>query len=154
MCWSRGLAISVWRSLAGLSVCLSVWAVRDVSTPNVGSGVEAGWREKEIRLRLRATLCDGGDQSAADAARIRPSPRPTGVWPSGGTSVRCVSRGESGPLKNYSSATHERYASVVSPEKPSRMWCSLLAATAKLEPDELLARVREQPGRSLSLIHI
>ena len=26
---------------AGLSVCLSVWAVRDVSTPNVGSGVEA-----------------------------------------------------------------------------------------------------------------
>ena len=33
MCWSRGLAISVWRSLAGLSVCLSVWAVRDVSTP-------------------------------------------------------------------------------------------------------------------------
>ena len=28
----------------------------------------------------------------------------------------CVSSGESGPLKNYSSATHERYASVVSPE--------------------------------------
>ena len=26
---------------AGLSVCLSVWAVRDVSTPIVGSGVEA-----------------------------------------------------------------------------------------------------------------
>ena len=29
----------------------------------------------------------------------------------------CVSRGESGPLKNYSSATHERYASVVSPDR-------------------------------------
>ena len=28
----------------------------------------------------------------------------------------CVSSGESGPLKNYSSATHERYASVVSPD--------------------------------------
>ena len=34
MCWSRGLAISRWRSLPDcLSVCLSVWAVRDVSTP-------------------------------------------------------------------------------------------------------------------------
>ena len=41
MCWSRGLAISRWRSLPDcLSVCLSVWAVRDVSTPIVGSGVE------------------------------------------------------------------------------------------------------------------
>ena len=29
----------------------------------------------------------------------------------------CVSSGESGPLKNYSSATHERYASVVSPDR-------------------------------------
>ena len=35
---------------AGLSVCLSVWAVRDVSTPIVGSGVEARLVRRCVRL--------------------------------------------------------------------------------------------------------
>ena len=51
MCWSRGLAISRWRSLPDyLSVCLSVWAVRDVSTP---------WPSEEGVRRLLLTVAAG-----------------------------------------------------------------------------------------------
>ena len=51
MCWSRGLAISRWRSQPDcLSVCLSVWAVRDVSTP---------WPTEEGVRRLLLTVAAG-----------------------------------------------------------------------------------------------
>ena len=82
MCWSRGLAISRWRSLPDcLSVCLSVWAVRDVSTPIVGSGVEARLVEYGLGRDYARRCAMAGKPSAADTARIRPLPRPTPVRP-------------------------------------------------------------------------
>ena len=82
MCWSRGLAISRWRSLPDcLSVCLSVWAVRDVSTPIVGSGVEAQLAVYGLGRDYARRCAMAGKPSAADTARIRPLPRPTPVRP-------------------------------------------------------------------------
>ena len=94
MCWSRGLAISRWRSLPDyLSVCLSVWAVRDVSTPIVGSGVEARLVEYGLGRDYARRCAMAGKPSAADTARIRPLPRPTPVRSDSGTAVLGCSGG-------------------------------------------------------------
>ena len=55
---------------AGLSVCLSVWAVRDVSTPIVGSGVEARLVEYGFGRDYARRCAMAGDPSAADASEL------------------------------------------------------------------------------------
>ena len=92
---------------AGLSVCLSVWAVRDVSTPIVGSGVEARLVECGLGRDYARRCAMAGKPLAADTARIRPLPRPTPVRPPSLTSVSAslwmlgaaVEGEKSGPIK-------------------------------------------------------